>query len=273
MPREEINTVATKKMPLSTETSLTVNSKECADTELPPQDAHCTKMVQHGFSKMDKETSNKSGRSSPTNWRSNVETNEGELVDPKPGFVTTVQRENIFRNCATNKIVVETLHQARFFVVRDEFKTVVEAMKQEKWCANRYVLKVLNNAFVEQARRGRTLVYVLFHVMYSDYFAGVAQMTSTADFKNYSLNYSSLVSTSSQVCHGEFSLRWVYVHSLPFESAVNSQFSPGYDNIRSIKTLKGGKEIPNAYGAWLLKRFDEHTSNHTVLDNALVLVS
>lgn len=270
MPKEETVPTAEKR------SSSPIESLALC-TEQQPQDLQSQNLVHEDASKIDKEASsnlkdNKSGSTSHTEWQGLVKTQEAEVFDPKPGFVTGVQRDAILRSCAANKIVLESIHQARYFLVRDELKTVVEAMKQEKWCANRFVLRTVNSAFIEQARRGHNPVFIFFHVIHSDSFAGVAQMTSTVDYKNYSINVSSLVSTSSQVCHGEFSLRWIYVHFLPFEAALNSYISHGFDNLRALKTLKSGKELPGRYGAWLLKRFDEHSSNRTVLDIALVQV-
>ena len=214
----------------------------------------------------------KSNTTAPTDWGSTMEASEEVLLVPRPGYVNTTQRETILRNCAEKKIPEESLLQARYFILRDELKTVVEAMKQGKWCANHHILRVLNKAFHEQDRLGRRPLFIVFHVLQSDDFAGVAQMISTVDYKNYSTHFSELASTSSQSCSGGFSLHWIYVHSLPLKQALTSHVGQGYDNLRTVKTLRSGKELPTKYGAWLLKRFDEHTSDRSVLDQTLVKV-
>ena len=180
------------------------------------------------------------------------------------GCVDFATYQRIVTQCSMIMVPRDSLHKARFLMIRSNARRVVEAMKCSLWCSLPEINKRLNRIFNEQAKGGNP-VYLLFSGPKSQNFCGMAQMESAIDPNGSCPTLTKPFPFATRIT-GRCNIKWIHAQDLLFSDVLSPDcgFSKWY-----LSDCGNGTEIPNKLGQIIVKAYESRTHFRSILQSAL----
>ena len=149
---------------------------------------------------------------------------------------------------------------AKYFIMRSlNHEDILVSIKHKIWTSKEQINGKLNQAFKEN--RGKGPVYLLFSVIGSKQFCGIAEMTSFVDFKRRSNVWKSFKSK----IRGNFRVNWIYLKDVPNTKLNHITLENNED--KPITFTKDGHDVPPVQGEETVRLIHDFESSSSILDD------